>query len=108
MSDKVKHEIFMMYDLAGDKDLIYYEAIQRIIDYIADLEQENERLKTKTKEQSLLLIDYQDMEQKLEDYKSRIEKAVEYIKEHSSNGEHFMEWFECTELLNILNGRSDE
>lgn len=35
-------------------------------DYITNLQQENERLKTKTKEQSLLLIDYQDMEQKLE------------------------------------------
>ena len=35
---------------------------------------------------------------------TKIEKAVEYIKEHSSNGEQFIEWFECIELLNILRG----
>lgn len=41
---------------------------------VDELEQENERLKEKTKEQSLLLIDYQDMEQRYNDYKSRCEK----------------------------------
>lgn len=47
---------------------------------VDELEQENERLKEKTKEQSLLLIDYQDMEQRYNIYKYRCEKAVEYIK----------------------------
>ena len=46
---------------------------------------QNERLKAKTKEQSLLLIDYQDMEQRYNDYKSRCEKAVEYNKEIVDN-----------------------
>jgi DNA repair exonuclease SbcCD ATPase subunit len=78
---------------------------------LTNLQQENERLKTKTKEQSLLLIDYQDMEQKLEDYKSRIEKAVEYIKlrkkicerQENMTGINIL-----VELLNILEGKSDE
>lgn len=46
-----------------------------------ELQQENERLKVKTKEQSLLLIDYQDMEQRYNDYKSRCEKANEYMQD---------------------------
>lgn len=45
---------------------LYVEMLENgeLYDYINNLQQENERLKTKTKEQSLLLIDYQDMEKK--------------------------------------------
>ena len=81
------------------------------------IQQENERLKTKTKEQSLLLIDYQDMEQKLENYKSRIEKAVEYIENNSLYDEildydyeenpyilYTTDEYVKDNLLNILNG----
>lgn len=50
MSDKVKKEILMMYELAGDKKLTYYDAIQNIIDYIAELEKENSLLKEELKE----------------------------------------------------------
>ena len=98
---------------------LYVEMLENgeLYDYITNLQKENERLKTKTKEQSLLLIDYQDMEQKLEDYKSRIEKAVEYIEKHRKvyklgvNQETDEFDYISTSpqvLLNILNGRSDE
>lgn len=82
----INNEIKEILDYKENADYkkISCDEIAILKNYIADLEQENEKLK------------------------SRIEKAVEYLKEHSSNGEHFMEWFECTELLYILNGRSDE
>ena len=104
MNDEIKHEIFMMYDLAGDKDLIYYVAIQRIIDYIADLEQENEDLKGRLEN---AVADCNLRLQEFKDYKSRIEKAVEYIEE--ARKQDFM-WSPIfmKELLDILNGRSDE
>ena len=136
MNDEIKEilEIFKQVDLepeAGgcyncpkkDKDKTCIgclnDAKDKLLDYITNLQKENERLKTKTKEQSLLLIDYQDMEQKLEDYKSRIEKAVEYINkkweehtyyERNENHLGFCEFseFEKTDLLDILNGRSVE
>lgn len=51
----------------------------KLLDYITNLQQENERLNNKIKEQNLLLIEFQDMEQKVDIYKSRCEKANEYI-----------------------------
>ena len=95
-----------------------YKANKDRLNANLELLQENERLKTKAKEQSLLLIDYQDMEQKLENYKSRIEKAVEYIEQYDGHIEGYyyskehkrflVEENVKDELLNILNGRSDE
>ena len=35
---QVKQAVLDMYKLAGDNDLYYYEQIQEIIDYIAELE----------------------------------------------------------------------
>ena len=117
MNNEIK-EILDFKENADYKRLSCDE-IAILIDYITKLQQEDERLKTKTKEQNLLLIDYQDMEQKLEDYKSRIEKAVEYINkkweehtyyERNENHLGFCEFseFEKTDLLDILNGRSVE
>ena len=95
-----------------------YKANKDRLNANLDLVKENERLKTKTKEQSLLLIDYQDMEQKLEDYKTRIEKAVEYIENtplyettYDYNMEEELEIQNVSDetasnkLLNILNGK---
>ena len=75
-----------------------------LLDYITNLQQENEKLKVKTKEQSLLLIDYQDIEQRYEDYKSRCEKAFEYIK-HCP--EYLWTNVNTKVLLNILQNGSD-
>ena len=63
--------------------------------------------------------EFDKMDHELEDYKSRIEKAVEYINkkweehtyyERNENHLGFCEFseFEKNDLLNILNGRSDE
>ena len=61
------------------------------------------------------MIYQKNLEEKVKDYKSRIEKAVEYIKENKS---YWEEWhYDGTDIdiendinyiLNILNGRSDE
>jgi hypothetical protein len=89
-------------------------ANQKQYELILKLQQENERLKIKTKEQSLLLIDYQDMEQRYEDYKSRCEKAIEYLKSYNTDFEHCrfneapISLRELGDLLNILQNGSEE
>lgn len=58
----------------------------------------------KWREQELL-----SQEEQLKDYKSRIEKAVEYIKADYINGlVDGLSWLEVQILVKILNGRSDE
>ena len=71
--------------------------IKEILDF-----KENADYKRLSCDEIAILKDY------ITNLQQKIEKAIEYLKEHSSNGEHFMEWFECTELLYILNGKGDE
>ena len=82
-----------------------------LLDYITNLQEENERLIQGTTLLSNKLI---DMTRVKEDYKSRNEKAIEYIKQNSKCGGSFIdnkfvieyidEIFNGMELLNILNG----
>lgn len=75
--DNIKNEI----ETTKEKDFaLCIEQWKQLLDYITNLQQENERLNNKIKEQNLLLIEFQDMEQKVDIYKSRCEKAIEYIK----------------------------
>ena len=53
----------------------YYMAYM-LLDYIINLQEENKRLK----EDNYLLIDYQDMEIRYNEYKQRIDKAIKYIE----------------------------
>lgn len=104
-----------------------------LIDYITNLQQENEKLKEENEKLKELDENY-PIEEELaeayrreEDYKSRIEKAVEYIKKDtrwfdSEYAKVYGELCSCAganadrlevlvnpgNLLNILNGRSDE
>ena len=97
MSDEVKKEILMMYELVGDNDLKYYEAIQNIIDYIAELENETYKLTELWNKE----VD-------------KRRKAIEYIKEwwyekNTTDIEHVISLGDKRiDLFNILNGRSDE
>ena len=124
MSDKVQKEILMMYELAGDKDLKYYEAIQRIIDYIAELEQDFEEEKRINQEDLKLIDELQQENERLKenaihndkvvdkagwnemDYKTRNEKAIEYIEwsnyEMVNDNKKFFNYLD--KLLNILRG----
>lgn len=64
-----------------------------------ELQYENERLKEKINE----VVNKQQLLEEKFNYKSRIEKAVEYIEDKMELTK------ECPQdLLNILNGRSDE
>jgi len=72
------------------KDNMPYEEFQKLFkngyfilcdkDYITNLQEENKRLK----EDNYLLIDYQDMEIRYNDYKQRIDIAIEYIEENTT------------------------
>lgn len=78
---------------------------------IDNLRKENERLNNKIKEQNLLLIEFQDMEQKLDIYKSRCKKAIYYIwkeieQEYDEENDKWLKE-KIDNLSNILNG-SDE
>ena len=80
-----------------------------ILDYITNLQQENERLKEENKYlDELRNANYSSWQDSL----SRIEKAVEYIKEDYERNQEVIEYCSFDEfykkLLNILNGRSDE
>ena len=92
MNDEIKE--ILDFKENGDYKRISCDEIAILRDYITNL-QHTEDLYNQC------LKDYDELQ-------ARIEKAIEYLKEHSSNGVSFMEWFECIELLNILNGRSDE
>lgn len=95
MNDEIK------YWLEGLDDLSY----KKVLDYITNLQQENERLK-----QTQYVWSY-DLDMQLEDYKSRCEKAIKYLKECYSqpeNIENFMTESEMNYLLNILQNGSDE
>lgn len=75
------------------------------------LQQENEKLKEELKNRPIVDFTF-DVYKELEDYKSRCEKAVEYIKEHIRIDDEYPSYMEMlveekNELLNILNG-SDE
>ena len=113
-----------------------------LYNYITNLQQENEKniemLNDIIKEQDMKLNDLQQekdyyfkknnelstlntlLRSDRDNYKSRIEKAVEYIEKYSrqeemwfdnKKGELHQDYFvvcKTNELLNILNGRSDE
>ena len=68
--------------------------IKDLLDYITNLQEENERV-------SNLYKTYEEANdlwiKKCEDYKQRIDKAIEYINTHYLNANE-------PELLNILNG----
>lgn len=68
---KNKYEDYYVQDIVSGNDL------KQLLDYITNLQQENERLKENN-------LDMQEEMartwQKCDDYKSRCEKAIEYIK----------------------------
>lgn len=113
--------------------IIFYRDIHLLLDYITNLQQENERLKqdyinvknyivlrkvdSEVQDKATLYnIELENINKKrYEDYKSRIEKAVEYMKKHiekcnidgyEGKFDNFDIFTKPQELLNILLGRS--
>lgn len=112
-----------------------FEERKKMADYITNLQQENERLKEKNKmlqedawrnNDNLMEMVKEELEKSnceeceiCEDYKSRIEKAVEYIEKNQYKAKTITSYAygsmdiyeiccESNDLLDILNGRSDE
>lgn len=73
-------------DFGYEKDkLISYKEAQLLLDYITNLQEENERLKEKIdilkSNFEVEIDDCEDYKKWYRDYKSRCEKAIEYIKQ---------------------------
>ncbi len=78
-----------------------------LLDYITNLQQENERLKLnhkQLKDIDKIAISNSKLIKEKEDYKQRIEKAVEYLEKPYRDDFDYSR----AELIDILNGRSDE
>lgn len=67
---------------------------QQLLDYITNLQQENKRLKNR----------WRKYNQKIEDYKSRNEKAIEYGRELRLFDNESVEFEIGTNFINILQG----
>ena len=86
------------------------EQNNKLLDYITNLQQDNERLKEENNNKAMNdyahAIDESWYRELYEDYKSRCEKAIEYIKENQDMSEwiHIPGW----ELLNILQNGSED
>ena len=80
----------------------------KLLDYITNLQEENERLKeNKLTPDELANLLNQELIKQRDDYKSRCEKATKHIKEHTENidrGKYYEDYVETYDLLNILNG----
>ena len=87
-------------------------------DILKEKDKEIERLNNKIKEQNLLLIEFQDMEQKVEQLENIRKEAIEYIENNqtpiSEPTTTLMKLYgrclferHCDDLLNILNKGSD-
>lgn len=79
-------------------------------DKLINLQQENERLKEQVNDNKVIIeyaIKPSFTTRKLQDYKSRIEKAVEYVEKAKEQDFMWTPIF-MKELLNILNGGNNE
>ena len=98
--DKIKKCLIAGYDM----HIISQEELKEYWNYITNLQEENERLKeenkrifSKVNDDELLISNAMNYAE-AQEYKSRNEKAIEYIELGLANEE------EAEELLNILNG----
>lgn len=108
MNNEIK-EILDFKENADYKKLSCDE-IAILRDYITNLQQENDDLKGRLEN---AVADCNLRLQEFKDYKSRIDKAVEYIKQQTTDEETgkdlgYSDNIDYEYLLNILNGRSDE
>lgn len=108
----LKDKTYYPEDLLGCKDLLL------LLDYITNLQEENERLKKELQQEKKDFKEANDYCFELKDYKSRNEKAAEFIKNnplyeitYDYNMEDELEIQNVSDetasnkLLNILNGK---
>ena len=95
-------EIKEILELYKDNDIEYYNlcsdlGYDKLLDYITNLEQENEELKEDLKAVSASHFSIFE----------RNKRAIEHIKEHTENidrGQYYEDYVETYDLLNILTG----
>ena len=112
MKDEIKE---ILDRLECDKDDVYYvgytdgvnidntlmpKDIKLLLDYITNLQKENERLKVNCN------LGYEELKV-MRDYKSRIEKAIEYIKEQDMSYYGAVVNTKVEIILNILGGKNE-
>ena len=106
MNDEIKEILDNLEDIGFMYKRIALEDINKLLDYITNLQQENEKLLS----ENITIKNVRNMVDETI-YKSRVEKAVEYIKEDYERNQEVIEYCSFDEfykkLLNILNG-SDE
>ena len=111
-------EIKEILDKFKDYNLTTRES-KLLLDYITNLQQENERLKEENNNKAMNdyahAIDESWYRELYDDYKSRCEKAIEYIKEHIRIDDEYPDYMEMLieerdDLLNILQngGENDD
>lgn len=120
MKDDEIKQLLIQLEYFIDEDYDYYNDFElnqnqtkQLLDYITNLQHENERLLKQLEDVSLDEANIRaDLMLEQVDYKARCEKAIEYIQKTKfcDNDECCIlneTWF-GKKLLNILNGRSDE
>lgn len=132
MNDEIKEILKEIESYENDKlclIILSQEQNKALLDYITNLQQENDDLKNRLEnavadcklrlqenerlKQTQYVWSY-DLDMQLEDYKSRCEKAIEYLKSYNTDFEHCrfneapISLRELGDLLNILQNGSDE
>lgn len=108
MKDEIKEildNIYKIIKFGYEPEIIKefgYREFYKLNDYITNLQKENERLK-----ETQYVWSY-DLDMQLEDYKSRCEKAIEYINKYPCETWYYAKDRQLIlrqdELLNILQG----
>ena len=105
------------YDFHNSKSLAPYnvdwESVRLILDYITNLQQENEILKKNQRyyKNGVFSLEYdkETMSDMIDDYKSRCEKALKLAESYDlGKYDYSIPAGGIVELKDILNGRSDE
>ena len=111
MNDEIKEilEILRRCTYGSEVYLIKEHGATLLLDYITNLQQENQELNDSI---TWWNNRFNAVQRDYEDYKSRIEKAVEYIQNHQlvfelSSKKVISQWFDMfyKDTLNILNGK---
>lgn len=102
------------YILKPKQCVILYDYITNLQNKNKELKEENKRIFSKVNDDELLISNAMNYAE-AQDYKSRCEKAIEYIHNHQlvfelSSKKQIQDWFDMfyKDSLNILNGEYEE
>ena len=100
-------EYIKITDMHDSEPMLNWKDLKIVLDYITNLQEENERLKElcdKYEEEHANEFQCWKRDRKeLLELRSRIDKAIEYIKEKARNN-CWIDQYEANDLINILQG----